>query len=419
MPYMKVKEGNQICVYKKGPDGKPEGSAKGKFDTEEKANAQIAALEIAMKHEKKEGVLSALSNGFKSLVDFFSGDSDELAFDDKAKKPPFMFDEETPKEETAPDEEKDPKKKKDKEPKEEKKEFELGFKVIGDRWIAAWTNNFVDRADQAFNIKSIDEYISSVYAKPEDMPELWAWHKPAPLGKAEMLARVDHIVLASGKFYEDKPYVQAFKENQPKRADKDGMSHGFWYYTSQLKDGVYNQFKTFEITVLPKERAANPFTSFAVKENDEMLTSAQKEYFKELFGDKADAYLAEVEKKSQELEAKGIHFKESDEASQKANKELNDKMDALTKAVTDQGAAREAEVKELKEKVGLIEGFLKFEFQSKDLASKSTETQIDPDANKALKDLKGKNDEQAETGKKEQEVFSTIFPMFKPVEAES
>jgi hypothetical protein len=53
MPYMKVREGKQTCVYKEGADKKPMGESMGCHDTDKEADDQMAALYAAMADEKK------------------------------------------------------------------------------------------------------------------------------------------------------------------------------------------------------------------------------------------------------------------------------------------------------------------------------------------------------------------------------
>lgn len=53
MPYMKKKNGEKWCVYKKSEDGGPEGDTFGCHDTEEQADAQIAAIYAS---ENKRGI---------------------------------------------------------------------------------------------------------------------------------------------------------------------------------------------------------------------------------------------------------------------------------------------------------------------------------------------------------------------------
>ncbi len=44
MPYLKIKRNNEICIYKRGADGQPEGESLGCHPSEEAANKQIAAI---------------------------------------------------------------------------------------------------------------------------------------------------------------------------------------------------------------------------------------------------------------------------------------------------------------------------------------------------------------------------------------
>jgi len=54
MPYMKVTVDDQICVFRRGEDGKPTGRSLGCHDTEAEANAQIAAIEASEAARRKE-----------------------------------------------------------------------------------------------------------------------------------------------------------------------------------------------------------------------------------------------------------------------------------------------------------------------------------------------------------------------------
>ena len=57
MPWLVVKRDDKWKVYKKGPDGKPSGDARGTFDTEEEARQQQKALYINVKESLMDGVV--------------------------------------------------------------------------------------------------------------------------------------------------------------------------------------------------------------------------------------------------------------------------------------------------------------------------------------------------------------------------
>lgn len=62
MPYMVRKDGTKYLVYKKGPDGEPEGSALGTHDTMMQANDQMAAMHAEEDKPGKQSI-KALSMG--------------------------------------------------------------------------------------------------------------------------------------------------------------------------------------------------------------------------------------------------------------------------------------------------------------------------------------------------------------------
>ncbi len=78
MPYMKVKRGKKVFVYKRGADGKPQGEALGEHDSEAAADRQIAAI-LARTHSGKaltEDELKAgnIGNLAQHLANKYGGD---------------------------------------------------------------------------------------------------------------------------------------------------------------------------------------------------------------------------------------------------------------------------------------------------------------------------------------------------------
>lgn len=137
-----------------------------------------------------------------------------------------------------------------------------GFKALGDKWFAWWSNNLEDHEGEFFSAKAIDEYVMRVDAGVVPMPELWLWHTPGTRhGVAEWVGRIGHFAVAAGSF-DETPAGQAAKAHYARNSGDYGMSHGFYYETDQKSDNTYHQFNTFEISVLPREKAANPYTAF-------------------------------------------------------------------------------------------------------------------------------------------------------------
>lgn len=156
---------------------------------------------------------------------------------------------------------------------------ESGFKVLpGGRWVGWWTNNARDKTGEQFTMQSIDNFIARVDSKQVPYPELWYKHLHIPMGRADSLARVGYLALATGTFY-DTPTGQAgrkaYEADQAAGKPKT-MSHQFLYPGSLKRNGVIHAFNAFEISPLDKGEEANPITGFGVKSAMKVVLSAEK-----------------------------------------------------------------------------------------------------------------------------------------------
>jgi len=148
-------------------------------------------------------------------------------------------------------------------PKKKKIEFKdlSGFKLIGDdgHWVAWYTNAYVDREREYFPRKAISKDIDHMNSTGQ-YPELWFYHIPGTrFGEVKATALIGRFAVAVGSL-DKTPAAKAFsqfaEENQYR------MSHGFHYSEEALVDGVYNDYRTFELSVLPSDVAANQMTAF-------------------------------------------------------------------------------------------------------------------------------------------------------------
>ena len=188
-----------------------------------------------------------------------------------------------------------------------------GFKVYqtedGARWVGWWTNNFVDKEGEVFSLKAIDDYVDRVRAGLTPYPELWAYHVPGSKhGEAQFVGRIGHYAIAAGTF-DDDALGQRAADVYARSGKKYAMSHGFTYPTTELVDGVFHQFNTFEISTLPAKAAANPYTAF--EGVTKMLTEEQTKELRALFGDEiATEIIENTEAKSKAIEAAGVAYKQ-------------------------------------------------------------------------------------------------------------
>ena len=184
-----------------------------------------------------------------------------------------------------------------------------GFKAVGNRWFAVWSNNFVDRDGELFTAKALDDYVARVDSGKTPMPELWFWHMSIRAGKAAVVARHGHMMIAAGTF-DDTPTGRAFRDFYATTKMRFGVSHGFLYPRGAKQNGTYHHFTTFEISPLPQSAAANQFTEFVGGKT--MVTPEKRALLDEMFGKKrADELLREAERAGEEVKSAGVAYKET------------------------------------------------------------------------------------------------------------
>lgn len=186
-----------------------------------------------------------------------------------------------------------------------------GFKVVGNHWLAVWSNNFKDRDGELFTAKAIDDYVERADTGVVPLPELWVWHigKSVRIGAADWVGRQGHFLFAAGTFDADDK-AQAAKGYYAKHADKTTISHGFTFPPEQFDGKHYHQFNSFEISLLPTGVEANLYTSLAGVKAME-LNEAKKKYMAEVFGEeRAGQILADWEKRGKALEDLGVAYKD-------------------------------------------------------------------------------------------------------------
>jgi len=232
------------------------------------------------------------------------------------------------------------------------------FKAIGSRWYALWSNAFEDHDGEFFSEKAIDEYVRRVDVGAVPYPELWLWHTPGTKhGQAEWVGRIGHFAVAAGSF-DDTPAGRAAQAHYAKAGGDYGMSHGFTYDPGQKSDGVFHQFNTFEISVLPAKAAANPYTQFS--EVFEMEMDDEKfAFLARVLGSEeiAQQLVTATEDKSRAMEALDVRYKDFVRMDEPAVKAEDDEEDTPeTEAVPDEDTPTEATPEEKADVGAFIEG---------------------------------------------------------------
>jgi hypothetical protein len=137
-------------------------------------------------------------------------------------------------------------------------------------WFAVYSNTGVDKAKEWFSEAAHKEYADYVWAdSARRMPELWDWHTPVGvatygdgrkgMGRADFIDYDNGLAVASGHFYPEFNYAAEALSNEKEL----GVSHGYEYDRDWLlPSGEYTAYRSFEISPLPRSRAANELTMF-------------------------------------------------------------------------------------------------------------------------------------------------------------
>jgi cation transport regulator ChaB len=177
------------------------------------------------------------------------------------------------------------------------------------RWFALVSNHFrdADNPPEIFETKAHKEFISYLDGGGE-MPELWLWHTPGTKsGKADWADFDNGFLMASGVFDKDKKDVAEALAKDPNL----GVSHGFNYRYSNKEKGIIGWYRTFEISALPREKAANPWTGIEVIAQEANMDKNKRAFLVTKLGEDR---VKELEKRPAELSKSlhdmGIEYKE-------------------------------------------------------------------------------------------------------------
>jgi hypothetical protein len=192
------------------------------------------------------------------------------------------------------------------------------------RWFGWVTNKWRDRdhvanpdkGGEILTDQAHKDYVGWVDEAPElRMPKLLAWHQleTAHKERADWMDYADGFLLASGP-------LTAKEAEAIERVEKTydlGMSHGFIALSKDPNEGLIDSYRSFEVSFLPLEVAANPWTDFRTitKEVFAMgLTENKRGFLRNLMGDE---FVEEVEQENSDkattLEEAGVDFKEGEE----------------------------------------------------------------------------------------------------------
>jgi hypothetical protein len=225
------------------------------------------------------------------------------------------------------------------------------FKDLQDnyRYLAVVSNKYRDLDKDILTEESHKEFEAYLDANPDKAPSLWIWHTPltAHKNKADLWAYENGFMIYSGKLEKEEAEV-AIKASENYNL---GMSHGLFVdQRNPQSEKEITQYRTFEISYLPLERAANPWTAYSVisKEVDNMKKD-KLEFLEFVLGkDRVAELLKDTEKQKAVLDALGVDSKETTE-----KVEQPAEAPVATVKVETTPLVADAVVKEVLEKIGV------------------------------------------------------------------
>ena len=181
------------------------------------------------------------------------------------------------------------------------------------RWFGWVSNKFRDRdtlkhpEGEIISEAAHKEFVTYLDAHPDKAPEWWSWHTPVRKARADWWDYADGFLTMSGPVPpgDEKGYLDM--ESPP------GMSHGFYTLERDHAQGVIEKYRTFEVSDLPPEKAANGWTSFDViqKELAIMFTPEKRDYLIKVLGeDRVKELETSTVNLGKSLEAAGVEYKE-------------------------------------------------------------------------------------------------------------
>lgn len=192
-------------------------------------------------------------------------------------------------------------------------------KAVDGQWRAVMlpSNNFIDWHGDIISEAAHQEYVGWLEKNMDCAPVFMTWHIPGTAREAA----VDFAAYENGFLIMSSPLTESEAAGLLRaQADCDiGMSHTSIVLERDPKDArVITKYRMVEVTDLPLEAAANPFTDFEITSKEAAMDT--KKYLASILGseEKADAFLKKTGMKKKELVDAEIPNKEVAETSPEA-----------------------------------------------------------------------------------------------------
>jgi cation transport regulator ChaB len=245
------------------------------------------------------------------------------------------------------------------------------------RWYARYSNNFKDRDGEIIMEAAHKEFVDWTDTS-HTYPELWLWHTPGTrFGSADWVDYSEGFTHASG-LIDDTDGARSVVESL--RDKQIGVSHGM---LCSQQGNLITKYRSFEISVLPLERASVWTTSFDIagKETQMAFTPEKRTFLVSALGeDRVKALEANTDAAVGALKQLGVEYKSAEaveavaaEEASEGFKTLAGQISELTGMVKELAAAQVAQAAVVKELQKPIEDQLDDAFLAK-VASKVTAT---------------------------------------------
>ena len=211
------------------------------------------------------------------------------------------------------------------------KKHSSGIRVFkakdGFRWFGWVSNKYRDRdwpaepqlGGQIITEEAHKEFVLWVDEDPKErMPQYWHWHTPESAHKerADWIDYSDGFLMMSGSLTEKEAELQTALNAKYDLAMSHGLVRSDLHYDKER--GLIQKYRTFEVSDLPREFAANEWTDIVAiaKEVATMgLTPEKRNFLVEAMGEEKVMELEQdTEKRAKALEDLGVEYKGLEEA---------------------------------------------------------------------------------------------------------
>lgn len=216
----------------------------------------------------------------------------------------------------------------------EDKEFTGGIaikEIDGEPWHFMWsTNAFVDRENEIFATKALDNFANEINQKDEK-GFFNFWHIPGTdFAEKRFVETVGRFLVEAGPYLKDEKgraaleFFKKYKNGHPEFAPEGwGGSPEFRFNLEDRDDGVYDWLWIDRTSTLPRAAAANVWTESKQTEVDmSTLDGQRKDAAVALFGEEfIEDLLKDGEKRTEALEEAGVAHKEKEQPEEKTKEQ--------------------------------------------------------------------------------------------------